>query len=79
METFSSVCGFFFHYSDSDIPETVKSWNVTRLPLNRAERYTDIQTVQLFFDTLTKFLDQRSKGAALKQKVLCRPDKLCYK
>jgi hypothetical protein len=32
VELFESVAGFFVHYSDEKIPDTVKGWNVSALP-----------------------------------------------
>lgn len=81
MDTFTHLCGFFFYYGGDDVPETVKSWNVKTLPLNRSQRHGDIQTVQTFFDTLTAFLDSRVRGRDGKYKKgqQCKPDKLAYK
>jgi hypothetical protein len=60
----------------------VKWWKhshsyVKALPLDRATRINDVQTVQYFFDTLNKFLDNKAKD--MKGKKGCRPDKLLYK
>ena len=76
VELFSSICGFYFYFRDETVPDTIKSWNVTPLALDRAARYSDIQTVQTFFQTLTRFLDNKSK---MKSRKGCRPDKITYK
>lgn len=76
VELFSSIAGFYFHYRDEAVPETVKSWNVTPLALDRSTRYSDIQTVQTFFQALTRFLDNKLKSRSRKG---CRPDKVHYK
>lgn len=81
LEMFTNLCGFYFHYGGDDVPETVKSWNVECLPLNRSQRHGDVQTVQKFFDTLTTFLDSRARGrdGKCRKGQLCKPDKLAYK
>eukprot|EP00892_Ulva_mutabilis_P009876 jgi/Ulvmu1/7260/UM035_0047.1 len=76
VELFTSICGFYFYYRGETVPDTIKSWNVTPLALDRAARYSDIQTVQTFFQALTKFLDNKSKTKSRKG---CRPDKVLYK
>lgn len=76
LELFSSICGFYFYYRDESVPDTIKSWNVTPLALDRSARYSDIQTVQTFFQTLTRFLDTKIKT---KNRKGCRPEKILYK
>lgn len=77
MEMFSSLCGFFFHFRDEDVPDSIKSWNVRRLTLDRNARHNDVQTAQVFFETIVKFLDNRAKDANIRKG--CKPSKLQYK
>lgn len=81
LELFTHMCGFHFHYEGDDVSETVKSWNVKCLPLNRTQRHHDKSRVQMFFDSLTTFLDNKTRGPDGKYKKgqLCKPDKLAYK
>jgi hypothetical protein len=75
---FSCLCGFFFHFRDENVPDVVKSWNVKRLVLDRNNRHNDIQTTQVFFATIVKFLDQRLNDSAAHRHG-CKPHKLLYK
>jgi hypothetical protein len=77
VEMFSSLCGFFFHFRDEQVPDSVKSWNVKRLTLDRNARHNDVQIAQHFFDALTKFLDNRAKESNIRRG--CKPTKLHYK
>jgi hypothetical protein len=43
VEMFSSLYGFFFHIRDEQVPDSVKSWNVKRLTLDRNARHNDVQ------------------------------------
>lgn len=39
---FHRVKGFYFHYQDIPEPSKVKTWNVTRVIIERNKRYMDI-------------------------------------
>jgi hypothetical protein len=77
VEMFASLCGFFFCFRDEQVPESIKSWNVKRLALDRNARHNDVQTAGQFFDILTKFLDNRAKESNIRKG--CKPSKLHYK
>jgi hypothetical protein len=79
LETFHNLCGFYFHYGGDDVSDTVKSWNVKQLSLNRSQRHGDVQTVQMFFDHLISWLDNKKRDAKNRRALLCRPEKLHYK
>jgi RNA pol II accessory factor, Cdc73 family, C-terminal len=78
VEMFSNLCGFFFHFRDENVPDSVLSWNVKKLVLDRNARHNDAQTALVFFETIVKFLDARKNDAAHGKKG-CKPHKLAYK
>lgn len=76
METFASVCGIFFHWKDQEVPDVVKTWNVKTFPIARSARHHDVTQVSQMFDTIRKFLDNKSKSGVTSG---CKPERLQYK
>eukprot|EP00775_Hariotina_reticulata_P004479 gene4479-4733_t len=56
METFSQLLGVYFHYSDEQVPDNVKSWKVMKLPLRRNARHLDNTVMLEFYKQLDVFL-----------------------
>lgn len=45
MEMFSSIVGFYVHFRDETVPDTVQAWNVKQLALDRNVRHSDAQVL----------------------------------
>ena len=55
---FSSVCGFYFHFSSDPIPSEVSGWNVKPIAIDKNNRHKDIAGHREFWTRLDKFLTQ---------------------
>lgn len=57
VELFSKTQGFYLHFDDSQVPDTVKSWNVKLLPVSREKhkRHLDRTAVLQFWAAVDKF------------------------
>lgn len=53
---FHRVKGFFLHYQDVPEPPLVKTWNVTRLVIQRNKRHQDINIKDQIWKQLEEFL-----------------------
>ena len=61
---FHRVKGFYFHYQDIPEPPKVKTWNVTRVIIERNKRYHDINVSNQFWKEMEVFLKkEKFKGA----------------
>lgn len=63
-DVFGKVCGFFIHYADEKVPDTVANWNVKRLGLHRENRHLDMTALIDFYRHLDNFLLARKSTLA---------------
>ncbi|KIY94217.1 putative Parafibromin [Monoraphidium neglectum] len=59
VDTFHNVLGIYPHYADERPPDTVRSWNVRLVPLQREGRFLDRAAVLDVFKALDAFLAAR--------------------
>jgi parafibromin len=61
---FHRVKGFFLHYQDVPEPAIVKTWNVSRMVIQRNKRHQDINIKDQIWKQLEEFLKkERFKDA----------------
>ena len=53
------AAGFYLGFSDSDVPATVRSWNVRPLALSRTSRHLDHSTMGSFWQALEMYMEMK--------------------
>lgn len=61
-ELFARVRGYYIHYANTQIPVTIKGWNIKRLELQRNKRHHDINIRNNFWSDLEDFLRREKFG-----------------
>ena len=56
MLNYITAKGFYIYYEDQKIPEAIKKWNVTVLPLSPKWRHKDQSILMKLWEALDKFV-----------------------
>jgi len=58
---FTSLCGFYFHYTSDPVPKEVTEWNVKVIGIDKNNRHKDIAAFREFWTNLDRFLAEKKR------------------